>query len=197
MQLTATHINYYFICHRKLWLFANGINMEHTSETVAEGKLIGETTYPQRAEKYQEIELSATIGNNQELSGKVDFYDARNKVIHETKKSDSIEKAYEWQVKFYLWLLSLNGVEGATGILEYPKLRHTSYVDLSNADKVYMQEAVQDVKNIIEEEQCPPRINSKICKSCSYYEFCYVDESETVLGWIRVRLCKLYITGWF
>lgn len=25
MHLTATHINYFHICHRKLWLFANGI----------------------------------------------------------------------------------------------------------------------------------------------------------------------------
>lgn len=36
MHLTATHINYYHICHRKLWLFVNGINMEHNSETVAD-----------------------------------------------------------------------------------------------------------------------------------------------------------------
>ncbi len=28
MHLTATHINYYHICHRKRWLFVNGINME-------------------------------------------------------------------------------------------------------------------------------------------------------------------------
>lgn len=175
MTINATLINLYHVCKRELWLHANGIRMEHTSDIVAEGKLIGETTYPQRAEKYNEIELSVTV-NNQELSGKVDFYDARNKVIHETKKSDSIEAAYEWQVKFYLWLLLLNGVEGATGILEYPKLRHTSYVDLSDADKSHLQQAVLDVKNITEDEHCPPRINSKICKSCSYFDFCYVEE---------------------
>lgn len=176
MQLTATHINYYFICHRKLWLFANGINMEHTSEAVAEGKLIGETTYPQRSEKYQEIALFATVGDNQKLSGKIDFYDARNKVVHETKKSDRIETAYEWQVKFYLWLLWLNGVEGATGILEYPKLRQTSQVDLSAADSAYLQQVTQHVHNILEEERCPPRINSKICTHCSYFDFCYIEE---------------------
>lgn len=36
---TGTHFNYYMVCHRKLWLFANGINMEHTSDLVYEGKL--------------------------------------------------------------------------------------------------------------------------------------------------------------
>jgi CRISPR-associated exonuclease Cas4 len=72
VQITATHINYYFICHRKLWLFANGINMEHTSDMVAEGKLIHETSYPQRAEKYSEIDIGGS---------RIDFYDAKNKVI--------------------------------------------------------------------------------------------------------------------
>ncbi|MHB1179040.1 MAG: Dna2/Cas4 domain-containing protein [Daejeonella sp.] len=76
MLLTATDINYYHVCHRKLWLFANGIRMEHTSDVVAEGKLIGETTYPERAEKYTEIEVDGI---------KIDFYDAKNKVVHEVK----------------------------------------------------------------------------------------------------------------
>lgn len=167
MQLTATHINYYFICHRKLWLFANGITMEHTSDTVAEGKLIGETTYPQRAAKYTEIEISGS---------KIDFYDARNKVIHEIKKSDSIEAAHEWQVKYYIWLLQQNGIEGVTGILEYPKIKHTSMVELTEKDSEHLQQIIKDIKALVEDERCPPRINSKICKSCSYFEFCYVEE---------------------
>lgn len=167
MHLTATHINYYFICHRKLWLFANGINMEHTSDTVAEGKLIGETTYPQRPAKYTEVEIGGS---------KIDFYDAKNKVIHEIKKSNSIEAAHEWQVKYYIWLLGQNGIDGVTGIIEYPKLRHTSAVELSVEDEAYLTTIVQNIKHIVENETCPPRINSKICKSCSYYDFCYIEE---------------------
>jgi len=46
MTPTGTHFNYYQICRRKLWLFANGISMEHTSDTVYDGKLIpGERRY--------------------------------------------------------------------------------------------------------------------------------------------------------
>lgn len=96
MILIATHINYYHLCHRKLWLFANGIRMEHTSETVAEGKLIGETTYTNRAEKYTEIQVDGI---------KIDFYDARNKVVHEVKKSDKVEQAHIAQVKYYIYKL--------------------------------------------------------------------------------------------
>lgn len=167
MHLTATHINYYFICHRKLWLFSNGIRMEHTSDTVAEGKLIGETTYPQRGEKYTELEIGGS---------KIDFYDAKNKVIHEIKKSNKAEEAHEWQVKYYIWLLKQNGIEGATGILEYPGLRQTSMVELTAADELYLQTVMTQITAIVESEFCPPVINAKICKTCSYYDFCYVGE---------------------
>ncbi len=167
MLYTATHINYFHICKRKLWLFANGINMEHTSDTVAEGKLIGETTYPQRPEKYTEIEISGS---------KIDFYDAKDKIIHEIKKSDSMEAAHEWQVKYYIWLLEQNGVENVKGILEYPKLRETKEVNLSDEDRLYLQQVVKQIEDIISGETCPPRINSKICKKCAYYELCYIDE---------------------
>lgn len=55
MTPTGTHFNYYQLCHRKLWLFANGINMEHTSDTVYDGKLIHESCYPQRSERMEEV----------------------------------------------------------------------------------------------------------------------------------------------
>lgn len=176
MNITATHINYYHVCHRKLWLFSNGINMEHTSEIVADGKLLHESSYPQRAEKYREIDISATFNSQTELFGKIDFYDARGKIIHEIKRSDKIEEAHDWQVKFYIYLLELNGIEGVTAIIEYPKLRITREISLSFVDKEYLKVMFVKIAALMESEICPPRINSKICKSCSYYELCYVEE---------------------
>jgi len=81
MRISGTLINYYFVCHRELWLFANGINMEHNSDLVYEGKLIHEDSYPQRSVKYEEVAIDGI---------KVDYYDARNKVIHEIKKSNRL-----------------------------------------------------------------------------------------------------------
>lgn len=167
MSLTATHINYFFICHRKLWFFSNGIRMEHTSETVAEGKLIGATTYLQRPEKYTEVEISGS---------KIDFYDAKNRVVHEIKKSDKAEEAHEWQVKYYIYLLAQSGIEGVHGRLEYPRLRETKEVTLTPADVVYLQGTMAQIEALCNGEHCPPVINSKICRSCSYYEFCYIGE---------------------
>ena len=38
-------------------MFGNGINMEHTSDLVYEGKLMHEDSYPQRSAKYEEVEI--------------------------------------------------------------------------------------------------------------------------------------------
>lgn len=176
MNITATHINYYHICHRKLWLFSNGINMEHTSDVVADGKLLHESSYPQRAEKYREIDLSFTLNNKIDLFGKIDFYDAKEKVIHEIKRSDKMEAAHEWQVKYYIWLLELNGISDVHGIIEYPRLRETKEIELTEMDRNYLKLVVANITELQQSEICPPRINSKICKSCSYYELCYVEE---------------------
>jgi CRISPR-associated exonuclease Cas4 len=169
MKLSGTHFNYYQVCRRKLWLFANGITMEHTSDLVYEGKLLHETTYPQRPERYTELEIDGI---------KIDFYDARNKIIHEIKKSDRMETAHEWQVKYYIYVLEQNGVEGVKGILEYPALRHTGEVFLTDEDRKKIVEMKGDMLEIMESEKCPALLDSKICSPCSYYEFCYAGEIE-------------------
>ncbi|WP_367916514.1 CRISPR-associated protein Cas4 [Leadbetterella sp. DM7] len=182
MNINATLVNLYHVCKRECWLHANGVRMEHTSEVVYDGKLLHEISYPQRAEKHTEIELSARLSpkskNGKEITlyGKIDFYDARNKIIHETKRSDKVENAHEWQVKYYLWLLKLNGIDHVSAILEYPLIRHTSHLDLRETDEQYLEEVVIKVAELKDGEECPPVIHTKICKSCSYYELCYVDE---------------------
>lgn len=135
MYINATLINLYNVCQRELWLHANGIRFEHTSDLVLEGKLIHEDSYPQRSEKYEEIELDGI---------KVDYYDAKSKVIHEIKKSNKVEKAHEWQVKYYLYVFEQNGIEGVTGLLEYPVLRKTQPVILSDLDR----EKIEAMKRI-------------------------------------------------
>lgn len=167
MRITATYINLYNVCKRELWLHANEIRFEHTSDIVYEGKLIHETSYPQRSERYEELEIEGI---------KLDYYDARNRVIHEIKKSDKVETAHEWQLKYYIYVLERNGVEGVTGILEYPALRQTEKVELTDADRKRIAEMEKEIETIVGRDECPPVINAKICKNCSYYEFCYVGE---------------------
>jgi CRISPR-associated exonuclease Cas4 len=101
MNISGTHFNYYQVCKRKLWLFANGISMEHSSDLVYEGKMLHETSYPQRPERYSELEITGI----------------------------------RWQVKYYIYILEQNGIDDVRGILEYPMLRHTSEVVLSDEDR--------------------------------------------------------------
>lgn len=167
MNITGTHISYLHTCHRKLWLFANGIQMEHTSEIVAEGKLIADTTYLDRARKYTELEMDGI---------KIDYYDAKNKVVHEVKKSDKVENAHFAQVKYYLYILLKNGISGATAILEYPKMRQKEVVEWEDDDKEKIEQWVSDCSKLIQAEQCPPLLKKPICKKCSYFDFCYSGE---------------------
>lgn len=169
MKITGTHFNYYQVCKRKLWLFANGINLEQTSDLVYEGKLIHEDSYPQRTSKYEEIELDGI---------KVDFYDSKNKIIHEIKKSNKVESAHEWQLKYYIYVFEKNGITGVSGVLEYPTLRKTKEVFLSELDIITIEEMKYEISNIISLDECPPLQKKGICKNCSYYEFCYSWEEE-------------------
>jgi CRISPR-associated exonuclease Cas4 len=53
LLFTGTQINYYYICHRKLWLFSHGLNMEQTSDAVYLGKMIGEESYDREKKEIQ------------------------------------------------------------------------------------------------------------------------------------------------
>lgn len=170
MELTATHITYFHVCHRKLWLFANGINMEHTSDLVTEGKLIGETAYTDRSQKFTQVEIDGV---------KIDFYDARNKVVHEVKKSSSVEQAHIAQVQYYLYKLGQKGINDATGIIEYPRLRQREPVAaLTQTDMETIERWESEVNAIVDAVTCPPVIRARICRQCSYFDFCYANENE-------------------
>ncbi len=136
---------------------------------VYDGKLIQETSYPQRPGRYEELEVDGI---------KIDFYDAKNKVIHEIKRSNKVENAHEWQVKYYIYVLEKMGIDGVTGILEYPTLRLTTEVLLTDKDRKQIEQIKNEIEEIVTSETCPPIIKAKICKSCSYYDFCYVKEEE-------------------
>lgn len=166
MNITPTHIAYYVICKRKLWLFSHGIKMEETSDTVYEGHLISETSYPQRAQKYTELDLGVA---------KIDYYDPEEKLVHEVKKSDKLEYAHEWQVKYYLYLLEDYGIDSPQGLLEYPKLRKTKDIHLNPQDRQFLDLAIEDARTIINQDECPEVINKPVCNRCSYFEFCYVQ----------------------
>ncbi len=176
MTITAVEVSYYFYCHRRLWLFHHGIRMEHTSDIVYEGKLIGEHTYGERAEKNKQLELSVPLPNGWTGAAKIDYYDARNRVVHETKKSDKMEAAHVAQVKYYLYVLERNGITGARGLIEYPAQRERTELILAPGEAEEVEHWIAEIQQILENDACPPVLHKPVCKQCSYYEFCYADE---------------------
>lgn len=167
MTISATQIAYLHTCHRKLWLFSNGIRMEHTSDMVAEGKLIGETSYQDRSAKYTELEIDGV---------KIDFYDPKTRTIHEVKKSDKVETAHIAQVKYYLYILRKNGIKDPQAILEYPRLRQRESVFWEEGDAEKIQNWIREIQALTSQDSCPPLEKKPICKKCSYYDFCYIEE---------------------
>lgn len=170
-HVTGTLISYYFYCKRRMWLHANDIRFEDTSDDVAMGRLIEDSTYLQRDSNYEQVELDGI---------KIDFYDHKNRVIHETKKSPKFEQTHIWQLKYYMYVLLKNGMEGVTGLLEYPTERKTHKIELSSDDVVEIDRMVSEIKRIIQSEGCPSLMKSVRCKNCSYYEFCYITEEDEI-----------------
>lgn len=166
---TGTHINYYFVCKRKLWLFAHGISMEHTSDTVLLGKLIDESSYTREDKS---IAIDDTIV--------LDWIDDRNGVLHEVKKSDRMEEAHVHQVQYYLWYLKQKGIavsdgtgEGLRGELDYPKLKQRVPVVLTPEAEGELNTVLTEIGQVIEQPQPPDRITKRFCKTCSYFELCW------------------------
>jgi len=162
VRITGTMFYYYFVCHRKLWCFYNQITFEEQNENVLLGKLIDENSY-NREKKH--IMIDETIN--------VDFIKDW-KILHEVKKSKSIEEASIWQVKYYLFFLKERGILLEKGVLDYPKLKKRENVILEESDEVKIREIVKRIEYVLSEEKIPEVINSGICKSCAYYEYCYI-----------------------
>lgn len=163
--ITATHINLYHVCHRQLWLHVHGIRMEHQSDAVYAGKLVGETAYGQRARRYRELEIAGS---------KIDHFDPREQLVREVKKSSRKLEAHRAQVLYYCYLLRQNGIE-ANGLLEYPSERRTVAVEWTEDSEAEVESWLTGIRQVIESATCPEVIRARYCRQCSYYEFCYVE----------------------
>lgn len=162
MEVTGTMVYYYFVCQRKLWYFANEINMEQNSELVSIGKILDETSY--RREK-KGILIDNTIN--------IDFI-KNGAVLHEVKKTKAIEDAGIWQLKYYMYYLQKRGVKTIEAKIDFPLLRQAKQVSLEEEDIEIIENVIKNIEEIIAQEKPPENIDKKICKKCAYYDLCYV-----------------------
>ena len=149
MNITGVMIFYYFICQRKLWYFANEINMEQNSELVSIGKIIDETSY--KREK-KSILIDNTIN--------IDFI-KDGAVLHEVKKTKAIEEAGIWQLKYYIYYLKQKGVETLEAKIDYPLLRQTKEIVLEKKDVEIIENVIKNIQEIVTKEK-PPEVIKEI-----------------------------------
>ncbi|MFQ7573811.1 MAG: CRISPR-associated protein Cas4 [Lachnospira sp.] len=160
--ITGIMIYYYFVCHRKLWYFCSELRMEDESDAVKLGKLLDESSYI-RDDKHINIDNVVNI----------DFIKERNE-LHEIKKSRAVEEAGIWQVKYYLFYLKQKGVSDLKAKIDYPLLKRSVIVELSDEDELRLQQ-IMDKIVYIKNQPLPPEFSElKICAKCAYHDLCFV-----------------------
>ena len=135
--VTGAMVYYYYVCNRKLWYFSHQLDMEHTSDLVQIGKLIDEESYG-REKKHIMVDDIISI----------DFLKSW-KVVHEIKKSKSIEQASIWQLKYYMWILEKKGIDVEKGVLDFPKIRKREIVYLVEEDKKEIENTLTEIEKIV------------------------------------------------
>ncbi len=161
-HITGVQVNYYFICKTKLWLFSHLATMEHTSDTVALGRVLHQGSYTRHK---REVAIGAI---------KIDFLKRGDEIVlHEVKKSRRMEKAHRYQMLYYLYYLKQRGVK-ARGIINYPLMRRREEVILSSEDEEEIEGILAEIARIVAEKEPPKAEKKRYCRKCSYFEFCWV-----------------------
>lgn len=97
-----------------------------------------------------------------------------NKVLHEIKKSKSIEEAGIMQVKYYLYYLNKKGLPDMTAKIDYPLLKQSISVELSEGDMTELEQIIHNIVEISDMDYAPSMDRLPICKKCAYYDLCFI-----------------------
>ena len=164
VRITGVKIDYYHICHTKLWLFSHNITLEPGHENVEIGKQLHEDRYKRDG---KDVTIDNTIS--------IDFV-RRGSVIelHEVKKTKKMADADRAQLLFYLYYLKQRGVN-AEGVINYPLIRETVQVTLTSVDEAGLRKDIREIERIVQGDMPHPK-RKRICAKCAYLEFCFCDE---------------------
>ena len=162
-DISGEQINYYFVCKTKLWLFSHHIEMEQNSDLVYFGKYLDKNTYTRNKHDF-------IIDNKIQI----DFIKTNNSIeLHEIKKSQMLERAHEFQLLYYIYYLKKEkGIKNIIGYLNYPTIRKTIKIELTEDKEKELKDILNDINKIIESTIPKPK-KSRICRRCAYFEFCF------------------------
>jgi len=148
-KITGNLINAYYVCKRKLWLYAHEIGPDRSHHLLEIGRLYDTDTY--KRDKKQ-ISMSGM---------KIDLL----------KKRDG--ELLVGEVKaYYLYRLKEQGIE-LEGELLVPKERKRERIKLDDALIKELETAIEDIEAIINSDKPPVAEKVKYCRNCAYNAFCW------------------------
>ena len=132
------------------------------NEFLAIGRLLSEETY--KREK-KEIVID---GN------KIDVIKEKNGILTliETKKSSKGLEASKIQLLNYLYTFSKKGYK-AKGEIRIPKEKKVIAVSFGEKEKQIIEALYTEISDLMEANAPPEKEWLKVCKTCSYAEFCW------------------------
>jgi len=149
LVFTGVGVNYFFVC--KLWFFSRYLDLVADSDLVLLGRLLHEHGYPRR---FKEVSIGRI---------KIDFLE-RHGVIHEVKRSRRMEKAYLFQLLYYLYYLRRFGAE-VRGVLHYPLLKKDVKVELTAELERKIKAVLEEMKRITSSERAHSGISDILVDS--------------------------------
>lgn len=164
-MISGLHVQYYFVCKRKLWLYSKNIGFEQENERVLDGKLLHEKAYNYADRK--ELMVDQYF--------KIDVLDGE--YVREVKLSRKMTEADRYQLLFYLYQLKKRGLV-RKGLISYTKEKKTEEIVLTDEEEKKLEKIEKEILKIIQRKSVPSLVKKPYCKSCAYYDFCYADEIE-------------------
>jgi CRISPR-associated exonuclease Cas4 len=161
-KITGNLINAYYVCKRKLWLYAHEIGPDRSHQLLEIGRLYDQSTY--KRDKKQ-ISMSGM---------KIDLLKKRDGelLVGEVKKTSKFEAAAKMQLAYYLYRLKEQGIE-LDGELLVPKEKKRERIILDDALTRELGTAIAEIDNIITNDKPPLPEKTKYCGKCAYNDFCW------------------------
>ncbi|WP_243292089.1 CRISPR-associated protein Cas4 [Bacillus sp. FJAT-47783] len=164
MPITGTHIWYYFVCKREVWLLIHQIAADQDHEDLDYGRFISE-------QRYRRDKKEISIGNIV-----VDRLRTENGqlIVGEVKKSSKFKKSAKMQLLYYLDNLRKMGIE-AKGELLFPEERKKEVVEWSVEGIEELKKAMEDIRKIARLPVPPNPEKIPFCRKCAYKEYCWAE----------------------
>jgi CRISPR-associated exonuclease Cas4 len=161
-KITGNLINAYYVCKRKLWLYAHEIGPDRSHQLLEIGRLYDQSTY--KRDKKQ-ISMSGM---------KIDILKKRDGelLVGEVKKTSKFEAAAKMQLAYYLYRLKEQGIE-LDGELLVPKEKKRERIILDDALTQELETAIAEIDKIITSDKPPVPEKTKYCGKCAYSDFCW------------------------